>query len=92
MSPEQHPEVGDVVAWRRAGAGWAYGIVESPGRVSAAVRVIAGAPSKTASRPYSGLVLVLTSSTFIGGLDQCLQQALAALDGDGPGASRGRTS
>lgn len=86
----QRPQVGDVVAWRREGTHWAYGTVTSADRVRAEVRVIHGSPSKSASRPYSGLVLVLPADTFAYGLDQALRGALAALDGaTGPVADRG---
>ena len=83
LSPANRPAVGDVVAWRRTGSDWAFGVVELLDRVRAEVRVIAGSPSKTASRPYSGLLTVLTAEVFAYGLDQSLQQALAALDGAG---------
>lgn len=90
MTAAWRPQVGDVVAWRREGTAWAFGVVTSPGKVRAEVRVIWGAPSNRASRPYSGMVPVLTSRQFVDGLHGALSQALTARDGaSGPGADRG---
>lgn len=89
MTTSPRPQVGDVVAWRRTPGGHAFGVVQVVDHAGAEVRVIHGSPSKTARRPLSAFVVVLSASRFVDGLERALHDALQALDGAGPGADGG---